>query len=90
MLSLEIHVKIVLKVLQFSINKVTTPLKTNSLQLLIDKITTFRQGFLSTASTSLIAIFTELLELSIALLETFLTALEKKKGKSSESNADLC
>ena len=62
MFSLQIHVDIVLKVigvgseeseLSLKDRMELLPLKTNTLQLLIEKITSYNQGFLSKATSSL-------------------------------------
>ena len=56
MLSLRIHVQIVLKILDFGHAEKKQQgeliaLKTNSVQLLIEKITSYSQGFLASASS---------------------------------------
>jgi hypothetical protein len=68
MVSLQIHVNIILRILEFGSQQQLTSLKTNSIQLLIEKITSYPQGFLANSASVVQHSFRALLNKSISLL----------------------
>ena len=89
MFSLQIHVDIVLKVigvgsedseLSLKDKMELLPLKTNTLQLLIEKITSYNQGFLSKATSSLQQVFKSLISEAVSMLNEFLPVFKGKKA----------
>ena len=65
------------------------PLKTNTLQLLIEKITSYNQGFLGKATASLQQVFKSLISESISMLNEFLPVFKGKKASLRPYQADI-
>ena len=98
MFSLQIHVDIVLKIigvgaedseLSLKDRMELLPLKTNTLQLLIEKITSYNQGFLAKATASLKQVFKSLISDSVSMLNEFLPVFKGKKATMQLYQADI-
>ena len=84
MFSLQIHVEIVLRILEFGQSDSSAlskkeksslvPLKTNCLQLLNEKISSYNQGFLAKATKPLQSVFKRLISYSVERLSEGMTA----------------
>lgn len=97
MFSLQIHVEIVLKILDFGdedsdlslkdrMNLI--PLKNNCLQLLNEKISSYSQGFLAKAAKPLQDVFKRLIQRSIDLLKEN-TGIYSKAGSTQKAQSTI-
>ena len=94
--SLQIHVEIVLKILDLGQASNTLskkerqaliPLKNNCLQLLNEKISSYNKGFLANASKPQQSVFRRLIEKAISLLREGSAAFSEERKAVNESHA---